>query len=382
MIRTSSRASAPSTSWASAYVAPISSRCARTRLDRPAVLAREVVELAEALADFVQPLRVELDARVVVLQKLRGFFERDLGRADVRERLVERRVDAGEVLELVSDEDDPVVERVVGLRDLAVELGRRLVEPLGVLEDAALRLEAVRLADDGRRLVDLLDLERVELLLSAKLGLAAHDARLLGDEPRHVAVRRAVRAHQTAEAAERVEQLDVRLGPQQRLVLVLAVQVDRVRRDLAEHVERRRRVVDERAAAGGGDLAADDEHAVLAGVDAVLLEERGQAAFVGVVELPFDDRLLRARPQRLGRGAVAEEQAERTEQDRFARARLPRDDVEPAVELDLELVDERVVADVKRAEHRAWDTGCGMRDEQTGALPIPHPVSPIPSSRR
>ena len=118
------------------------------RLDRPAVLAREVVQLAQALADFVQPLGVELDARVVVLQELRGLLERDLGRADVRERLLEGLVDAREVLELVADEDEAVVERVVALRDLAVELGGRLVEALGVLQDAALGLEAVRLADE------------------------------------------------------------------------------------------------------------------------------------------------------------------------------------------------------------------------------------------
>src|SRR5690606_6441993 len=113
-------------------------------------------------------------------------------------------------------------------------------------------------------LVDLLDLEGDELLLLPQLGLPPHQRVALPEELGHLLVPLPVRPDEAAEAAEVVEQLDVGLGAEERLVLVLPVEVYRVGGHLAEDVERGGGVVDEGAAARGRDLAADDEDAVRA----------------------------------------------------------------------------------------------------------------------
>src|SRR5690606_11939991 len=170
-----------------------------------------------------------------------------------------------------------------------------------------------------------------------------------------------VRPDEAAEAAEVVEQLDVGLGAEERLVLVLPVEVYRVGGHLAEDVERGGGVVDEGAAARGRDLAADDEDALRARLDLVGAQERRQPPLVGVVEDPLDDGLPGAGADGLRARAVTEEQPEGADEDALPRARLARDDVEPAVELDLELLDEGVVADAEASKH------CGLRIADFGS---------------
>src|SRR5690606_29610436 len=127
-----------------------------------------------------------------------------------------------------------------------------------------------------------------------------------------------------------------------------------------------------------GDLAADDEHAGGVGLDLVGAEEVREPPLVGVVEDALDDGLLGAGADGLGRGALAEDELERAEEDALAGSGLARDDVEPAVELDFELFDQRVIADVEAAEHRAF---AGWRVGREFTTPQVRPPRPGAAGR-
>ena len=137
-------------------------------------------------------------------------------------------------------------------------------------------------------------------------------------------------------AGESVEQVEVRVGIEQGLVLVLAVKVDEAGGQVAQRGGRREGAVDERAAAAlRGDLAADEQ-------------------FVAR-RLVLEDRLERgavlARPDEVGRGAAAEEQADRLDEDRLAGAGFAGQDVEARAELDLDRFDDGQVSDGEEPEH-------------------------------
>ncbi len=99
--------------------------------------------------------------------------------------------------------------------------------------------------------------------------------------------------------------------------------------------------------AGGGEDALHDQLRLLARLDALLFELRVQRARV----LDFEDRLdgaaLRAgADERLVR-ALAEDELERADDDRFARARLAGDRGEAGPKLPGELLDEGEIADAE-----------------------------------
>jgi hypothetical protein len=66
----------------------------------------------------------------------------------------------------------------------------------------------------------------------------------------------------------------------------------------------------------------------------------------------LDDRLLGARPHEVRVRPAAERDVERLEEDRLAGAGLAREDVQAGLEHELELLDDREVADRERAQHR------------------------------
>src|SRR5262249_9080769 len=109
--------------------------------------------------------------------------------------------------------------------------------------------------------------------------------------------------------------------------------------DLAQRRRRRERVVDKGAApALQGDLAADDH------LPAVRPLEDG-----------LDRGHVLARPHQVGTRTAAYEKVDRLHDDGSASAGLAREDVQPGLELDFEVVDDREVADREKAEHE-W---CG-----------------------
>ena len=116
---------------------------------------------------------------------------------------------------------------------------------------------------------------------------------------------------------------------EQRLVLVLPVELDEVARRFAQHRGGRQRAVDERpAAALRRDLPADQH----------------LAAVRPLRRPPRRSRLL-AGPDQIRRGAAAQQQPDRSDEHRLARAGLAGEDGEAGFELDLNGFDDRQVAD-------------------------------------
>ena len=132
-----------------------------------------------------------------------------------------------------------------------------------------------------------------------------------------------------------IEKAEVRGGIEQRLVLVLAVQLDEVGRHLAQHRGGGQRAVDERPAPPGcGDLPADQDLAAVRP-----LEDR------------LDGRGVGAGADQVGRGAAAQQEPDRFDEDGLARPGLAGEGGEARIEVDLNGFDHRQVADAKRTQH-------------------------------
>jgi hypothetical protein len=144
------------------------------------------------------------------------------------------------------------------------------------------------------------------------------------------------------ETREAIEQIDVGVRIEQRLVLVLPVQVHEPGPELAERTCGDQRAVDEGPApALRGHLAPHEQ----------------LAAVLGVEQRLHDRRLLPGSHQ-LGRGPPAEEEADCLDEDRLAGAGLARQHAQPGVEVDLHLFDDGEVLDGEVSEHaRARDDG-------------------------
>ena len=136
-------------------------------------------------------------------------------------------------------------------------------------------------------------------------------------------------------AGKRVEHDDMFGRVEERLVLVLTVQIDQRRAELAQRGRRRERVVDERAAAAlRGDLAPHDDFAA-----------------VGPLEDRLDGRDLLAGPDEVGARPPADQQVDRLNDDGFAGAGFAGEDVQAGFELDLEAVDDRQMTHGEKTKH-------------------------------
>ena len=133
---------------------------------------------------------------------------------------------------------------------------------------------------------------------------------------------------------------------------MLAVQVDEQPADLGEDRGAHGAAVDPRArATGGGDLALQHDERLLR-VDAALVEQRGDLRPVADVEDAFDRRAIGAGANQVRAGALAEQQAERADDDRLARTRLAGQHVESARERQRERFDDGEVPDAQLGQHR------------------------------
>ena len=152
---------------------------------------------------------------------------------------------------------------------------------------------------------------------------------------RHSSKRAPTRRASVVVSGERVEQREVLRRIEQRLVLVLSVQIDERRAELAQRRGRRERVVDERAAAAlRRDLAAHDD-----------------LAPVGPLEDGLHGRGVLAGADEVGARASADEQVDGLDEDGLAGAGFSREDVQARLELDLEPIDDREMAHAEEAKH-------------------------------
>ena len=174
-------------------------------------------------------------------------------------------------------------------------------------------------------------------------------ASLFSTALRHTPPRGADFTRQDGKAAEGIDQCALRLRGEQRLVRVLAVQVDQQLADLGQLGERRRAAVDPGAALSlRVERAPDEELVIPARVVAGKLlhgEPSGHVGPVADVERRRQLGALRARPQLPLLEAIAEQQRERVEQDRLAGARFAGEDREAAIELEVEGFDDDEIPD-------------------------------------
>ena len=125
---------------------------------------------------------------------------------------------------------------------------------------------------------------------------------------------------------------------EQRLVLVLPMQLDQRRCLIVECRRRHERVVDERPAAPlRVDVTPDDQ--CLAGLH------------VGHVKLRLDVCLCLARTDQIGGRAAAHQQPDSLDEHRLAGASFAREDVQARLEFNLDRIDDGEVLNAKEAKH-------------------------------
>ena len=129
---------------------------------------------------------------------------------------------------------------------------------------------------------------------------------------------------------------------QQPAIVVLAMDLDQHRPDLAQQRGGGGLIVDERAASAIGlDQSPDDQR--LAGIDLQpILGEQLRDGWGGI-ERRGDDRLCRPPTHQRAFAAPPQSEPQRIEQDRFARAGLPGQHAEAGAELQLQRLDQHDV---------------------------------------
>jgi hypothetical protein len=207
------------------------------------------------------------------------------------------------------------------------------------LRAARLFLELDVLAVGQLRLADFLD--DVTQIVGATFGVGAtlREIADLANDRRQLAVRAPHRRRRLGRAGEGIEDATLRFGIEQRLRLVLAVQVDELPTDLGEETRVDSRAVDPRPCAPGGHHASTRPS---------LLRHRCRARR-GARESRTATRLRRLDRGALGpgarhrRGAFAEQQSECADDDRLPGARLAGQHVEAARERDERLDDREIL---------------------------------------
>ena len=198
---------------------------------------------------------------------------------------------------------------------LAGELGR-------VIEPSRLLVQRAVLLGSEPRVRDLVALEAEEV--GARLQLAPPCLGLI-EPPEHpdaLGLRLRHLAREFARTGERIQNAALLLALEQRLMLVLAVQVHQHGAQLAEECRRCGRAVHPGPVAPFcGNLPFQDDDPVL-WLHAQLVEPGDQIGAAQHVERSLDHRPLRARAHDLRGGALAEQQRQGADQNRLPRPGL------------------------------------------------------------
>ena len=227
----------------------------------------------------------------------------------------------------------------------------RLEQPLAMPEPLALLFQGFFLAGRQLRARELRKILAHRLFigpvaLPCGAGLAERPP-LLGDRLALPHERQPL----VAQARPGVEEFGLALGPEQELMLVLAVQVHEQIADAAKLGEEHGPAVHQGAALSvAGKLPAQDDLPLL-GLDpggANLFQEIGARL---EVEDSFDEPALLPRAQPVGVRALAEKEPDRAQDERFPSTRLPREHVERRVEGKLDPVHEREPLNRQPGEH-------------------------------
>ena len=220
-------------------------------------------------------------------------------------------------------------------------------------EAALLRLDLVPLARPRRQLPQLVDLPRELLALRGARGRVRLLLRAQLRQPLPFAIGRSHFPHRGRETGVAVEQVALRRRTHERLVRMLAMDVDQPLSDLAELLNRRGRAVDEcpRAPAPVHDSA--QEQPALVALEGALGEPGAHRRQPLDRELGDHLRALASGANHGGIRAPAERKLQGVDEDRFPRAGLPGERGETPLELEFERVDDREIADRKVDQHES-----------------------------
>jgi len=143
----------------------------------------------------------------------------------------------------------------------------------------------------------------------------------------------------------------VRVGREQQLLIVLAVDIGQRGRQVLEQGDGHRAAADEGARLAAREHFAFDEEFAILGFEAGGFEEAADGGVVAHIEDAGDARAGFAGADHLGEGASAEEKTEGVDDDGFAAAGFSGQQVQAAVESDAEALDDRVVFDGEFSDH-------------------------------
>jgi hypothetical protein len=320
-------------------------------LDLGAVLAPQALEQVLPAPDLIEARRVLLDPAAVAAHLAAELLETVEGVLHDLPPGLEGRIDADDLLEAAPDFREACGHGVLAGVEFRVETVRQAGQLAGVGEPPCLHLQVRFLARPRTGALDLIDLEPKEIrplfrrpdlrLKFSQPGAGATDAGMpfahLGGEIRG--------------ARPGIQQRALLARVQERLVLVLAVQVHQVRTELTQERHCRRRAIHpDAAAATGRNFTPQDEMSVLR-VDAVVGQNRLDSRQALHIEYALHLRPGRARSHRVGRRPLAEKQRERAHDDGLPRPRLAGEDMESLAQLEGQPIDDGVIADAKFGKH-------------------------------
>ena len=329
-------------------------------LDRIAIFAAQRDDQLQPLFNLGQPCGVELQAVGVILQGARQVAQLFKQRLGLFGGAAHIGVNAGQPLQLA----DGLAHHVHRAGHLAALLRqdrlrrlRQVHERLGVAQAAALGFQLLVLAGAQGGSGDFAGLKRKQIhalrqrarILAQPLQLRAHPAQQ-GRLLRQFAAQR-------QQPGEAVQQLDMGLGFEQVEVFALAVHIHQQVSQFAQALQRHAAPVDAADVAPVEPHLAAEHHPVGAvGVVKPLLLQLAahlcaQLRVAGQLKRRFDLRHVAACAHRFGSGALAQQQPDGVDDDGLPRARLAGKDVETGAEGEMQLVDDRKVANAQFGEH-------------------------------
>jgi NCS1 family nucleobase:cation symporter-1 len=322
---------------------------------RPAVLPSERVQQVDPLLEFAESGGVEIDPVGIGGQPA-------LQLPQVLHHLpVQLRPGAGGRIQppqFVQGPTDPAgdgQEGVVAFGEASEGFLDQLEQSCGIPRPVMFRLDRFLLARLQPRRLDLGHLMPQQVQFPGPRPFVGVERRQVCLQAAPAVERRRESSTGGFEPGEGVEEVELAGGLEKGLVVVRPVDVDQPVAEGREGLERRGRAVDELpVAARRGQGALQHELPVLDRLESGFLEpRRDRGAHAADIEHALDRAGIGAGPDQSAIGALAEEEVEGPDEDRFPRARLAGDRVEPRTKLDRQVGDEREVLDAQMGQHAA-----------------------------
>ena len=317
-----------------------------------AVFARQGIDSVEAFLDVLQTRRVCLEVVEKTIEFADRFFHLDLRRGQHRGGFAQRVrciADAAQAIQAGGQRAEHVARIVFAavVDDLAADAEQRF----GVGQVLVFLFQLLQLVFTQAEILQLFQLIAEQLVACALLVAGIRQAfEFLASLPPFLRGQLHL-ASQVAGTGIFVEQAAMGVGLEQRLVLVLAVDVDQQLTQRLEVAQRAGGAVDVAArTALGGDHPAQNAGAV--GFQVALGQPGTGLGDIDQVERGQDVGLVGAGANHAAVGTVAQGQAQRIEHDRFAGAGLARDHAHPALEFEVEMFDDGIVVYGQVHQHK------------------------------